>query len=121
MEYIWAPLSIAREISRRIAWKLRFDLVPIFGFHFPTQCLAPNDPHFEDLSLLTSTRRANSRLAESSFARSTWVLHSGKVAIADNIIIFSSERHLQRDRLNTECQQTPLMVDQEMYLCKDLK
>jgi hypothetical protein len=54
---VWAPYSVARELARRVAWSIRFDLVPLFGYHFPTQCLSPNDPGFGDLRLLMGVRR----------------------------------------------------------------
>ncbi|GAA5882154.1 hypothetical protein JCM1840_002030 [Sporobolomyces johnsonii] len=56
----WLPFEIARKLSRRVAWEIRHDLVPIFGPSFPSTCLAPGTPGFGDLVLSdpsTSRRR----------------------------------------------------------------
>lgn len=53
----WVPYKLAYELCRRVAWRIRMDLVPIFGHDFPGKCLAPLDPGFGDLRILTSARR----------------------------------------------------------------
>lgn len=31
----WLPYTIAMEISKRVAWKIRYELIPIYGPDFP--------------------------------------------------------------------------------------
>ncbi|GAA5954449.1 hypothetical protein JCM21900_006812 [Sporobolomyces salmonicolor] len=59
----WLPFEIARTLSRRVAWEIRHDLVPIFGPSFPSTCLAPGTLGFGDLVLSdpSATRRRRAR------------------------------------------------------------
>lgn len=43
--------GLAEELSRRMAWTIRQDLIPLFGPTFPTRCLPPHSPGFGIVSL----------------------------------------------------------------------
>lgn len=51
----WLPYEVAYGLALRIAYHIRFSLVPLFGPNFPDQCLVPTDPRFGQLSLSTSS------------------------------------------------------------------
>ncbi|KAF9790327.1 transcription regulator HTH, apses-type DNA-binding domain-containing protein [Thelephora terrestris] len=53
----WMPFEIAERLSRRVAWDIRYDLVPLFGPSFPDSCLAPNAPGFGEIIPIESRRR----------------------------------------------------------------
>ncbi|KAG8684353.1 hypothetical protein FRC09_015441, partial [Ceratobasidium sp. 395] len=40
------PIKVALELARRVAWNIRFDLVPLFGPSFPESCLSPDQPGY---------------------------------------------------------------------------
>lgn len=42
----WMPYEVALRLSRRVAWPIRHDLVPLFGPTFPTTCLSPEQPGY---------------------------------------------------------------------------
>ncbi|KAM5544843.1 hypothetical protein V8D89_001741 [Ganoderma adspersum] len=55
----WMPYEIALRLSRRVAWPIRYDLVPLFGPTFPSSCLPPDDPGFGQIAKPgTGKRRA---------------------------------------------------------------
>lgn len=37
----WLPYKAARELAKKLCYKIRFALIPIFGLDFPDECLAP--------------------------------------------------------------------------------
>ncbi|CAE6460373.1 unnamed protein product [Rhizoctonia solani] len=37
---------VALELARRVAWNIRYDLVPLFGPTFPDSCLSPDQPGY---------------------------------------------------------------------------
>ncbi|GAA5975602.1 hypothetical protein JCM11641_003545 [Rhodosporidiobolus odoratus] len=47
----WLPFGVALELSRRVAWEIRNDLVLLFGPSFPSTCLTPASPGFGSLVL----------------------------------------------------------------------
>lgn len=51
----WLPYDVAYELSLRIAYHIRYSLVPLFGPNFPDQCLVPTHPRFGQLSLSTGS------------------------------------------------------------------
>lgn len=53
----WMPFEIAERLSRRVAWDIRYQLVPLFGPSFPDSCLAPNAPGFGEIIPAESRRR----------------------------------------------------------------
>jgi len=42
----WMPYEVALKLSRRVAWTIRDDLIPLFGPTFPSTCLAPDQPGY---------------------------------------------------------------------------
>ncbi|KAI0926339.1 hypothetical protein AcW1_008543 [Taiwanofungus camphoratus] len=42
----WMPYEIALRLARRVAWPIRYDLVPLFGPTFPGTCLSPDQPGY---------------------------------------------------------------------------
>lgn len=49
----WLPYEVAYELSLRIAYHIRYSLIPLFGPQFPEKCLVPTDLRFGQLSLGT--------------------------------------------------------------------
>ncbi|KAI7954165.1 hypothetical protein MJO28_006712 [Puccinia striiformis f. sp. tritici] len=47
----WLPFETAQTLARRVAWQVRYDLVPLFGPDFPDTCLGPGEPGFGQLLL----------------------------------------------------------------------
>ncbi|EGG08528.1 uncharacterized protein MELLADRAFT_84720 [Melampsora larici-populina 98AG31] len=47
----WLPFDTARTLARRVAWQVRYDLIPLFGPEFPDTCLGPGEPGFGQLLL----------------------------------------------------------------------
>ncbi|RPD54799.1 hypothetical protein L226DRAFT_263895 [Lentinus tigrinus ALCF2SS1-7] len=55
----WMPYEIALRLSRRVAWPIRHDLVPLFGPSFPETCLPPDSPGYGQIAKPgTGKRRA---------------------------------------------------------------
>lgn len=42
----WMPYEVALRLSRRVAWPIREDLIPLFGPTFPSTCLSPDQPGY---------------------------------------------------------------------------
>ncbi|KAJ7576463.1 transcription regulator HTH, apses-type DNA-binding domain-containing protein [Mycena floridula] len=42
----WMPYEVALRLSRRVAWPIRDDLIPLFGPTFPSTCLSPDQPGY---------------------------------------------------------------------------
>ncbi|TFK24814.1 hypothetical protein FA15DRAFT_669132 [Coprinopsis marcescibilis] len=53
----WMPYEVALKLSRRVAWPIRHDLVPLFGPTFPSTCLSPDQPGFGQVVATSQTRR----------------------------------------------------------------
>ncbi|CAE6405451.1 unnamed protein product [Rhizoctonia solani] len=46
MQGTWMARDVALELARRVAWNIRYDLVPLFGPTFPDSCLSPDQPGY---------------------------------------------------------------------------
>ncbi|QRV89273.1 DNA-binding domain of Mlu1-box-binding protein MBP1 [Ceratobasidium sp. AG-Ba] len=46
MQGTWMARDVALELARRVAWNIRYDLVPLFGPSFPESCLSPDQPGY---------------------------------------------------------------------------
>ncbi|KAI9434286.1 hypothetical protein H4582DRAFT_792016 [Lactarius indigo] len=57
----WMPYEVALRLSRRVAWPIRHDLVPLFGPTFPTTCLSPEQPGYGQVIANGSGRRRTRR------------------------------------------------------------
>ncbi|CDW97940.1 hypothetical protein [Sporisorium scitamineum] len=57
----WLPYDLAKELSRRIAWDIREDLVPLFGYDFPSTCLRPDSEGFGQLAIGAPLKRVRKR------------------------------------------------------------
>ncbi|KAF7773131.1 hypothetical protein Agabi119p4_5298 [Agaricus bisporus var. burnettii] len=53
----WMPYEVALRLSRRVAWAIREDLVPLFGPTFPSTCLSPDQPGYGQVVASGNTRR----------------------------------------------------------------
>ncbi|KAF5342209.1 hypothetical protein D9611_001187 [Ephemerocybe angulata] len=53
----WMPYEVALKLSRRVAWSIRHDLVPLFGPTFPSTCLSPDQPGYGQVVANSQTRR----------------------------------------------------------------
>ncbi|KAI0363854.1 hypothetical protein BV20DRAFT_975148 [Pilatotrama ljubarskyi] len=76
----WMPYEIALRLARRVAWPIRYDLVPLFGPNFPETCLHPDSPGYGQISKPgTSKRRTRRNPAPSelpSDSRHDWAVFS---------------------------------------------
>lgn len=59
----WMPYEVALRLSRRVAWHIRYDLVPLFGPTFPDTCIAPDQPGFGQIVSGDARKRRNRRVA----------------------------------------------------------
>ncbi|KAG2115012.1 hypothetical protein DEU56DRAFT_874267 [Suillus clintonianus] len=57
----WMPYEVALRLSRRVAWPIRDDLVPLFGPTFPSTCLSPDQPGYGQVVSNASGRRRSRR------------------------------------------------------------
>lgn len=57
----WMPYEVALRLSRRVAWPIRDDLVPLFGPTFPGTCLSPDQPGYGQIVPSTTGRRRQRR------------------------------------------------------------
>ncbi|KAN0063883.1 hypothetical protein ACQY0O_003489 [Thecaphora frezii] len=57
----WLPLDMAKELSRRVAFAIRDNLVPLFGPNFPASCLRPGERGYGRLLLSDTRTRAGKR------------------------------------------------------------
>ncbi|KAF5359496.1 hypothetical protein D9756_002902 [Leucocoprinus leucothites] len=53
----WMPYEVALRLSRRVAWSIREDLVPLFGPTFPSTCLSPDQPGYGQVVATGNSRR----------------------------------------------------------------
>ncbi|KAI8450902.1 hypothetical protein BY996DRAFT_6416940 [Phakopsora pachyrhizi] len=61
----WLPFETAQTLARRVAWQVRYDLIPLFGPEFPDTCLGPGEPGFGQL-LLSAPKPRGRRGAKKS-------------------------------------------------------
>ncbi|KAF8631978.1 hypothetical protein AX15_002090 [Amanita polypyramis BW_CC] len=59
----WMPYEVALRLSRRVAWPIKEDLIPLFGPTFPTTCLSPDQPGYGQVVNTGSGRRRSRRPA----------------------------------------------------------
>ncbi|KAF8547930.1 hypothetical protein OG21DRAFT_1471867 [Imleria badia] len=62
----WMPYEVALRLSRRVAWPIRDDLVPLFGPTFPATCLSPDQPGYGQVVSSASGRRRPRRTNQSA-------------------------------------------------------
>ncbi|KAG6917851.1 hypothetical protein DXG01_000756 [Tephrocybe rancida] len=53
----WMPYEVALRLSRRVAWTIRDDLIPLFGPNFPSTCLSPDQPGYGQVVASGPNRR----------------------------------------------------------------
>ncbi|KAI0294873.1 transcription regulator HTH, apses-type DNA-binding domain-containing protein [Multifurca ochricompacta] len=70
----WMPYEVALRLSRRVAWPIRHDLVPLFGPTFPTTCLSPDQPGYGQVIANGGGRR---RTRRSNHVQSSGILSAG--------------------------------------------
>lgn len=70
----WMPYEVALRLSRRVAWPIRHDLVPLFGPTFPTTCLSPEQPGYGQVIANGSGRR---RTRRSNHVQSSGIVSTG--------------------------------------------
>ncbi|KAH9948581.1 hypothetical protein B0H21DRAFT_733136 [Amylocystis lapponica] len=73
----WMPYEIALRLSRRVAWPIRFDLVPLFGPTFPSTCLSPDQPGFGQIVKPGTGKRRTRRNVQSNLpsdSRTDWTV-----------------------------------------------
>ncbi|KAF8725243.1 hypothetical protein AX14_008213 [Amanita brunnescens Koide BX004] len=56
-------MKVALRLSRRVAWPIKEDLVPLFGPTFPTTCLSPDQPGYGQVVNTGPGRRRSRRPA----------------------------------------------------------
>ncbi|KAF9048929.1 hypothetical protein BJ165DRAFT_1070655 [Panaeolus papilionaceus] len=62
----WMPYEVALKLSRRVAWPIRDELIPLFGPTFPSTCLSPDQPGYGQVVPSGQNRRRNRRATQSS-------------------------------------------------------
>ncbi|KAF9219429.1 hypothetical protein BS17DRAFT_811154 [Gyrodon lividus] len=62
----WMPYEVALRLSRRVAWPIRDDLVPLFGPTFPSTCLSPDQAGYGQVVSTASGRRRARRTNQSA-------------------------------------------------------
>ncbi|KAF8799052.1 hypothetical protein BYT27DRAFT_7201955 [Phlegmacium glaucopus] len=62
----WMPYEVALKLSRRVAWMIRDDLIPLFGPTFPSTCLSPDQPGYGQVVPTGQNRRRTRRTARNS-------------------------------------------------------
>ncbi|KAK7442504.1 hypothetical protein VKT23_016102 [Stygiomarasmius scandens] len=60
----WMPYEVALRLSRRVAWPIRDDLVPLFGPTFPSTCLSPDQPGYGQVVASAPGRRRARRATQ---------------------------------------------------------
>ncbi|KAI0050509.1 DNA-binding domain of Mlu1-box binding protein MBP1 [Auriscalpium vulgare] len=60
----WMPYEVALRLSRRVAWPIRNELVPLFGPTFPSTCLSPDQPGYGQVVVSSSGRRRSRRATQ---------------------------------------------------------
>ncbi|KAF8071495.1 hypothetical protein FPV67DRAFT_875909 [Lyophyllum atratum] len=64
----WMPYEVALRLSRRVAWTIRDDLIPLFGPTFPSTCLSPDQPGYGQVVASGPNRRRARRTAQANSA-----------------------------------------------------
>jgi len=62
----WMPYEVALKLSRRVAWSIRDELIPLFGPTFPSTCLSPDQPGYGQVIPSGQNRRRARRSTQSS-------------------------------------------------------
>ncbi|KDR78537.1 hypothetical protein GALMADRAFT_117937 [Galerina marginata CBS 339.88] len=62
----WMPYEVALKLSRRVAWSIRDDLIPLFGPTFPSTCLSPEQPGYGQVVPSGQGRRRARRSTQNS-------------------------------------------------------
>ncbi|KIM39196.1 hypothetical protein M413DRAFT_447160 [Hebeloma cylindrosporum] len=62
----WMPYEVALKLSRRVAWTIRDDLIPLFGPTFPSTCLSPDQPGYGQVVPSGQGRRRARRATQTS-------------------------------------------------------
>ncbi|PPQ83970.1 hypothetical protein CVT25_000516 [Psilocybe cyanescens] len=62
----WMPYEVALKLSRRVAWAIRDDLIPLFGPTFPSTCLSPDQPGYGQVVPTGQGRRRTRRSTQNS-------------------------------------------------------
>ncbi|KAH6901270.1 hypothetical protein BKA70DRAFT_1310123 [Coprinopsis sp. MPI-PUGE-AT-0042] len=62
----WMPYEVALKLSRRVAWPIRNDLIPLFGPTFPSTCLSPDQPGYGQVVASSQTRRRARRTTQAN-------------------------------------------------------
>ncbi|KAF8885872.1 hypothetical protein CPB84DRAFT_1733850 [Gymnopilus junonius] len=62
----WMPYEVALKLSRRVAWAIRDDLIPLFGPTFPSTCLSPEQPGYGQVVPTGQGRRRARRSTQTS-------------------------------------------------------
>lgn len=70
----WMPYEVALRLSRRVAFPIRDDLVPLFGPTFPSTCLTPDQPGYGQIVASSRSRRRPKR--DSAAHLSAWTADS---------------------------------------------
>ncbi|EAU85126.2 hypothetical protein CC1G_08099 [Coprinopsis cinerea okayama7 len=75
----WMPYEVALKLSRRVAWPIRHDLVPLFGPTFPSTCLSPDQPGYGQVVASSNVRRRARRNTQATAqppreAHSNWTV-----------------------------------------------
>ncbi|OAV93753.1 hypothetical protein PTTG_06235 [Puccinia triticina 1-1 BBBD Race 1] len=78
----WLPFDTAKTLARRVAWQIRYDLVPLFGPEFPDTCLGPGEPGFGQL--LLSAPKPKGRRGAKKTAAASLVSHERTASPQDN-------------------------------------
>ncbi|KAG9011034.1 hypothetical protein FRB94_008987 [Tulasnella sp. JGI-2019a] len=59
----WIPRDSAEGLARKIAWPIRYELIPLFGPTFPDMCLDPSHPDYEQIGKPHQRKRRNTAAA----------------------------------------------------------
>ncbi|PLW24234.1 hypothetical protein PCANC_04090 [Puccinia coronata f. sp. avenae] len=78
----WLPFETAQTLARRVAWQIRYDLVPLFGPEFPDTCLGPGEPGFGQL--LLSAPKPRGRRGAKKTAVASSIVHEKTPSINDS-------------------------------------
>ncbi|KAF8992368.1 hypothetical protein BDQ17DRAFT_1369616 [Cyathus striatus] len=65
----WMPYEVALRLSRRVAWTIRDDLIPLFGPTFPSTCLSPDQPGYGQVVASGNGRRRARRTTQSALMK----------------------------------------------------
>ncbi|RDB25701.1 hypothetical protein Hypma_006185 [Hypsizygus marmoreus] len=75
----WMPYEVALRLSRRVAYTIRDDLIPLFGPTFPSTCLSPDQPGYGQVVASGPNRRRARRSTQAMMhtprdAHTTWTV-----------------------------------------------